>query len=789
MKKALALLLTLTLLVTLLPLQVNAVKDTVSGSCGENVTWVYNRKTYQLTISGTGPMYDYSPEKPAPWSQYSYFNNGIFIEQGVTRIGDYSFTSLSRAYRFSVAPSVTEVGACAFGGDLISEIMFWGDMPQFAPDAFGESNVDICYLRDWEAAGQSDYQADVIRWKQLSLIMGEDPKQIYQLGEEFSPQDLGIYTQCGITKFYYSPQEYTVEGWDTQTLGEKTATITMDGIAYTHTYLVTDGQSHLDMVEVTGLPLWMEYTEYQQDRELHPVVTAGSITLKEGIHYWLAYENNMQPGSNATLYICGLGQWEDLQLTHYYGILKQDISDQPVSVEDQPFMGTHLYPEFSGTYWEDYATLEKDNINIGTATFWKIGLGNYYGAAQGTFQITDATDWMLELDGNYMGYYDGQISGEPLYTEVVFPPGPFYAELNQDVSHSGYYELYRMEGEEPVLVTTLETDWGIYEETAFQYDFSHLYEPESDKPYEIYILGYSWVNKYGKLYSGVITLYIPAKVPPATMMMVQMLEDSGDFRRVYMDADGDGTLDGLTWSSSDPAVATVYEGVITLLTPGTTVITAHCGEMEAPVELTVSPYSLEDCAFLGYDQETGRPALSLENVPLIEGTDYEVAYVPEADGNYIVITGKNLFTGSIRYLMDLAGEQHTHQFDDCLDGFCEICSLRRKPEHTSAPVEYDENTHWYDCAVCGIRLFENEHNPNSQYGCPTCNMPAIWPTGDINHDGKLNNRDATRLLQYLAGWEVEADERYLDVNNDNKVNNRDATRLLQYLAGWEIFIY
>ena len=67
--------------------------------------------------------------------------------------------------------------------------------------------------------------------------------------------------------------------------------------------------------------------------------------------------------------------------------------------------------------------------------------------------------------------------------------------------------------------------------------------------------------------------------------------------------------------------------------------------------------------------------------------------------------------------------------------------------------------------------------------------PAPVIPGDINDDGKLTNRDATRLLQYLAGWEVEADERYLDVNNDNKVNNRDATRLLQYLAGWEIFIY
>ena len=104
-------------------------------------------------------------------------------------------------------------------------------------------------------------------------------------------------------------------------------------------------------------------------------------------------------------------------------------------------------------------------------------------------------------------------------------------------------------------------------------------------------------------------------------------------------------------------------------------------------------------------------------------------------------------------------------------------------------MKYDENIHWYDCTVCGIRLFEDEHSPNSQYGCSACELPAIWPTGDINHDGKLNNRDATRLLQYLAGWEVEADARYLDVNRDGEVNNRDVTRLLQYLADWEVFIY
>ena len=96
-----------------------------------------------------------------------------------------------------------------------------------------------------------------------------------------------------------------------------------------------------------------------------------------------------------------------------------------------------------------------------------------------------------------------------------------------------------------LLVTSHSTEWGRYEETAFQYDFSHLYEPESGNPLEIYILSYSWVDSYGRLYAGVCSMYIPAKVPPATAMVVQQLEESGDFRHIYFDAYGDGTLDNL----------------------------------------------------------------------------------------------------------------------------------------------------------------------------------------------------------------------------------------------------
>jgi len=70
----------------------------------------------------------------------------------------------------------------------------------------------------------------------------------------------------------------------------------------------------------------------------------------------------------------------------------------------------------------------------------------------------------------------------------------------------------------------------------------------------------------------------------------------------------------------------------------------------------------------------------------------------------------------------------------------------------------------------------------------TCAIGAYMP-GDINGDGIVNNRDAARLLQYLAGWDVEVVEEALDANGDGNVNNRDAARILQYLAGWDVTLY
>lgn len=60
-------------------------------------------------------------------------------------------------------------------------------------------------------------------------------------------------------------------------------------------------------------------------------------------------------------------------------------------------------------------------------------------------------------------------------------------------------------------------------------------------------------------------------------------------------------------------------------------------------------------------------------------------------------------------------------------------------------------------------------------------------TGDMNGDGKINNRDASMIVRYLVDKEVAnlAQLTAIDVNGDGYVNNRDASMVSRYLVGKE----
>ena len=82
------------------------------GTCGANVTWNLNCDG-ELTISGTGDMYDYN-SSTIPWYLEKDDIQSVRIGNGVTRIGNYAFYQCSALSSVTMGSSVTAIGTYAF---------------------------------------------------------------------------------------------------------------------------------------------------------------------------------------------------------------------------------------------------------------------------------------------------------------------------------------------------------------------------------------------------------------------------------------------------------------------------------------------------------------------------------------------------------------------------------------------------------------------------------------------------------------------------------------------------
>lgn len=89
-----------------------------SGSTGE-VNWSYDSSKKTLTISGNGAMANYTGYKKTPWYNSGCYNNAIsiIVEEGVTKIGDYSFNKFAKCTTVSLPSTLIEIGEGAFMAD------------------------------------------------------------------------------------------------------------------------------------------------------------------------------------------------------------------------------------------------------------------------------------------------------------------------------------------------------------------------------------------------------------------------------------------------------------------------------------------------------------------------------------------------------------------------------------------------------------------------------------------------------------------------------------------------
>lgn len=119
-QRVMSMLLTVAMIIGLAPVLTGQAKAATSGTCGENLTWTLDSEG-TLTISGTGKMEDYTEqdeytgETDSPWDARRDIKK-IFIESGVTSIGDYAFVCCSSLTSVNISNSVISIGDCAFSG-------------------------------------------------------------------------------------------------------------------------------------------------------------------------------------------------------------------------------------------------------------------------------------------------------------------------------------------------------------------------------------------------------------------------------------------------------------------------------------------------------------------------------------------------------------------------------------------------------------------------------------------------------------------------------------------------
>lgn len=110
-----------------------------SGQCGDNAYWSVNTDSGTLTITGTGEMYDYDSYKTntsgtseivhtAPWYVFADRIKMLEISEGITTVGEYSFSELVKLEYVSFPETLHTISERAFLGDLALKGMLyhWG---------------------------------------------------------------------------------------------------------------------------------------------------------------------------------------------------------------------------------------------------------------------------------------------------------------------------------------------------------------------------------------------------------------------------------------------------------------------------------------------------------------------------------------------------------------------------------------------------------------------------------------------------------------------------------------
>ncbi len=178
LSRILAVILSLIMIISAIPITASA--GTVTGTCGENLTWTFDDSTGTLTISGTGAMDDYDYNN-RPWESYEYDIIKVVINNGVTSIGDDAFNYCTSLTSITIPDSVTTIGVRAFDYCTSLENVTIGDSVTAIGDGAFSNCTSLTSITipdsvttiGYGAFSHSAYENDTNNWENDVLYIGD----------------------------------------------------------------------------------------------------------------------------------------------------------------------------------------------------------------------------------------------------------------------------------------------------------------------------------------------------------------------------------------------------------------------------------------------------------------------------------------------------------------------------------------------------------------------------------------------------------------------------------------
>lgn len=154
-----------------------------TGTCGNDLTFVYENDTYELTISGKGDMFDYTSTNQ-PWNDL--YVEKVIIEEGVTSVGSNAFYYNGNVHTAMVElpQTLKRIGACAFTGSLFTAINIPENVEEIGDFAFSDckhlkkvsisTNNKLVQIGEWAFSGCDKISFYNLSFSESLRIIGDN---------------------------------------------------------------------------------------------------------------------------------------------------------------------------------------------------------------------------------------------------------------------------------------------------------------------------------------------------------------------------------------------------------------------------------------------------------------------------------------------------------------------------------------------------------------------------------------------------------------------------------------